>query len=86
MCVCVSYVVCVCVLVVYLLVVIVLERLHVLGLGPQHHAARRVGRSPVLSNAQRGHGMGERGLRTKPGLLEPCGAEKNKGSDMQWGS
>ena len=26
---------------------------------------------------------GERGLRTKPGFLEPCRAEKNKGSNAQ---
>ena len=27
--------------------------------------------------------IGERGLGTKPGLLEPCGAEKSKGSSTQ---
>ena len=29
--------------------------------------------------------MGERGLRTKPGFLERCRAEKNKGSSIQGG-
>ena len=38
----------------------------------------------IISNAQRGNGIrGERGLRTKPGFLEPCRAENNKGSNMQ---
>ena len=30
--------------------------------------------------------MGERGLRTKPGFLEPCREESNRGSNMQGGS
>ena len=30
--------------------------------------------------------QGERGLRTKPGFLEPCRADKNHGSNMHGGS
>ena len=39
----------------------------------------------LLSNAQRGNGIGGKGLRTKPGFLEPCRAEKNTGSNIQGG-
>ena len=40
-----------------------------------------------VSNAQRGNGIGGKGgLRTKPGLLEPCRAERSKGSKMQGGA
>ena len=38
-----------------------------------------------VSNAQRGNGIWEKGLRAEPGFLEPCRAEKNKGSTMRWG-
>ena len=43
-------------------------------------------RAAHLSNTQRGNATGERGRRTKPGFLEPCRAEKNKGSNNQGGS
>ena len=49
--------------------------------GPDAPRPRR-----LLSNAPKGNGIGAKGLRTKPKFLEPCRAEKNKGSNMHVGS
>ena len=53
--------------------------------------SRREDRAPrcttwaSLSNTQRGNGIGGKGSQNETQVLEPCWAEKNKGSNMQRG-
>ena len=49
------------------------------------HANPGAARRATKQRPTRQRHMGERGLKTKSGFLEPCRAEKNKGSNMQAG-